>query len=139
MLFVVFCRLHLKHFLDDMRAVVEYTAVCEALLQYRNTIQPFDGWNFDKALNEGACITSVDDFVASRLVGRGARRNVVAHHYLLTVCVVILDGVPEFVCEELESADEGQAIRALSTRVQGTFDSVQHRIQQLTTLQGAIL
>lgn len=105
-----------------MRSVLEYASVVDKFDALLRTNMPYGGDEIAEALDAQMSRESVASFVAQRLTGDAALRNLVAHHYLPQIEIRHIDGVAEFVCIDIEQ-DTAHA-RSLSTRARGTFDGV---------------
>lgn len=114
-------RVGFKHFLEDMRSIMEFASVVRKVEELLETHMPYGGNQVANAVSAAMLNTDTAEFAALRLVGDGAIRNLVAHHYVPIVSIQMLNGVPEFVCDALEA--EGP-VRPLSVRVRGTLDAV---------------
>jgi hypothetical protein len=105
-------RVDLKHFLEDMRSVLNYKRLMERI--------PAD--------KGSAVLTAKDpdyEWFMKRLEGRGALRNIVTHDRLPAVEWTNNGETTEskgFVCDEL--IVEGGPRRALFVQVHGTFEGV---------------
>ena len=124
-------RVDLKHFLQDMRSVLEYSKRICGLREVKaravvtqDIITSAEGQLADDA---------VDAYISNRLGGarghRAAARNLTTHKHLLQVTVGQLHSVTELICTELED-DRANSSRALSTRVEGTWMAVGNFLQQ---------
>ncbi len=126
---MLYCSVDLKHFFDDMRAVMEYWLRLDKL----SALPPQPSNNqIRTALAGCATADQLDPFIASRLSDSRARggsiRNIGAHHFVPEVTVGHPEAftVPELVCmdlEELEGQKEGVA-KLLSIRVNNTYREV---------------
>ena len=126
-----FYRVDLKHFLEDMRSVLEYSkricglreAKARAVIT-QDIISSAEGQLADDA---------VDAYISRRLGGargyRAAARNLTTHKHLLQVTVGQLHNVTELICTELED-DRANPSKALSVHVQGTWMAVCNFLQQ---------
>ena len=77
------CRMRLKHFLDDMRAVLEHHAITEQLCKLP---MPSSNLLFDYTASQTSLgYLELAEFVMHRLAGKDAVRNIGAHEFLMRV------------------------------------------------------
>ena len=126
------CSVELKHFFDDMRAVMEYWLRIDLLSGLPENLSKT---KLDRALNRSADASQLPDFIAGRLSDNrgsgGTIRNLGAHHYIMDVTIEHPEGPAGLVCDELEQKEgmKPGSRKLLLVRVETTYKIIREALQ----------